>query len=62
MHDTLLLVHIVIDFKVDINEKDYLEPSHFVTLPRLSLERSLKISEIVYKKPTDINMLLDYEN
>ena len=62
MHDTLLLVHIVIDFKVDINEKDYLEPSHFVMLPRLSLERSLKISEIEYKKPTDINMLLDYEN
>ena len=35
---------------------------HFVMLPRLSLERSLKISETEYKKPIDINMLLDYEN
>ena len=62
MQDTFLLVYIVVDFKIDINEKNYVEPLHFVTLPRLSLERSLKITEIESKKPTDIKMLLDYEN
>lgn len=42
MQDALLLLGAVVDFKIDVNGKYYVEPLNFLILPSLSLKCALK--------------------
>lgn len=42
MQDALLLLGAVVDFKIDVNGKYYVEPLNFLIHPSISLECALK--------------------
>ena len=62
IQEALLLLAVVLDFKIDMNWKYYIEPFNFVTFLFSSLECTLKVTVVEYEMLIDINTLLDNEN
>lgn len=58
----MFLLAVVLDFKIDMNGKYYIEPLNFVMFLSSSLECTLKVTVVEYEMLTDINMLLDNKN
>ena len=62
IQEALFLLAVVLDFKIDMNGKYYIEPLNFVMFLSSSLECTLKVTVVEYEMLTDINMLLDNKN